>query len=198
MSEELDLLVLAAFEPELSGVSTRARAAVGVGLSAAGGGTARALLEHRPKRALLVGTCGAYPGAGLALLDVVVAQRVHLVEPAVVEGRAAFAPSSALAIEVASLDVGARRVDVATTLAVTTDDALARALRDASGCDVEHLEAHAVAVACAAAGVELAIVLGVANIVGAGARDEWRAHHAAASEAVARVVNRLGARAGSG
>jgi hypothetical protein len=76
-----------------------------------------------------------------------------------------------------------RRVDVATTLAITTDDVLASRVADAYGCEVEHLEAFAVASACARERVPMAAVLAVANRVGSRARDEWRRHHGAAGKA---------------
>src|SRR5260370_13344020 len=92
---------------------------------------------------------------------------------------------------------GARRVSVATTLAVTVDDGVATQMARATSAHVEHLEAHAVATACAVRGVVFSAVLGVANIVGAQAREQWRANHRRASEAAARHLLRwleLGAR----
>jgi nucleoside phosphorylase len=83
---------------------------------------------------------------------------------------------------------GARAVDVATTLSITTDDALARRVGEALGCEVEHLEAFAVAAACSAERVPVIAVLGVANRVGSAARDEWRRHHASAGKAATDVV----------
>jgi hypothetical protein len=89
---------------------------------------------------------------------------------------------------------GARPVDVAATLAITVDDAAASSLRQRTGGSVEHLEAFAVAMACRRAQRRFVAVLGVANAVGARAREEWKAHQAAASEAAAGVVARwLGA-----
>jgi nucleoside phosphorylase len=81
-----------------------------------------------------------------------------------------------------------RRVGVATTLAITTDDALADRVAETLGCEVEHLEAFAVAGACALAGVPMAVVLGVANRVGSRAREEWLRHHPAAGKAASDVV----------
>ena len=83
----------------------------------------------------------------------------------------------------ASAGAGGRSVDVATTLGVTTDDALAEALARGARCEVEHLEAFAVAAACAAASVPFAAVLGVANMVGSQGREQWRKNHRAASDA---------------
>ena len=222
----LDVLLLAAFHPELAalrphlaasadglagrigGLEVAARA-VGIGLPAAAVGAAARVATMTPRAVVLVGTCGAYPGRapgeGPAIRDVVIARRVRLVEPAVVEGRAAFPDPMSLVTEAstpisAALAAPASRAggradeasvahaDVATTLAVTTDDALATRIARETGCDAEHLEAYAVAVACGAQGVPFAAALGVANVVGARARDEWRVNHRVAADAAIALV----------
>ena len=70
----------------------------------------------------------------------------------------------------------------------SSDLALANRVGDALECEVEHLEAFAVATACARARVPLAVVLGVANRVGSRAREEWLHHHQAAGKASTDVV----------
>jgi nucleoside phosphorylase len=197
------ILVLSAHPPELSGLrallgddlrgtsgdlSVVGRT-VGIGLVAAAAGAAAALEAFQPRAVILVGTCGAYQGRGISTGEVVVGRRVCLASTAVVEGRGAF-PGPML-VET-DLDgplsegvgqKGVRRADVATTLAVTTDDRLAATVSDGLRCDVEHLEAFAVARACAEKGVPLAVVLGVANMVGSSARAEWQMNHRAAGDA---------------
>jgi nucleoside phosphorylase len=141
---------------------------------------------------VLVGTCGAYEGSGLRIGDVVAAKTVCLADGGVAEGRAAFPEIMRQRLDLspdmrASLTAaGAREARVATTLGVTTDDACAHRLAECG--EAEHLEAFAVASACAAAGVPLAIVLGVANTVGASGRAEWRANHARAGLAATEQV----------
>jgi nucleoside phosphorylase len=89
----------------------------------------------------------------------------------------------------ASLLRGAlHEVAVATTLAITIDDAVAETLSQSVDADVEHLEAFGVAAACARRGVAFGAVLGVSNIVGSTARAEWRAHHESAGHGAAAVV----------
>jgi nucleoside phosphorylase len=83
---------------------------------------------------------------------------------------------------------GGRGTDVATTLGVTVDDRAAGELARATGAGAEHMEAYGVAAACAAVGVPFAAALGVANAVGARAREQWRAHHRDASAAASGVV----------
>ena len=205
------VLVLAAFEPELAtmrGALDRqgsvtggvpvALHAIGIGLSAAAAGAALRLCEHRPRLAILVGTCGAYAGSGLSVGDCVVARRVHLVEPCALPElgglmqlptppmRVAFDTDRATSAGLQS--VGAAAGDLATTLGVTVDDRAADAIARATGAHVEHMEAHGVGAACEAVGVPFAAVLGVANVVGSGAREQWRTHHREAAAAANRLV----------
>jgi nucleoside phosphorylase len=209
--ERCDVLILAAFDPELAplrpvlgehmggrvGEAVVVARAAGVGLSAAAAGAATHIEEVKPRVVVAVGTCGAYVGSGLAVGDVVVARRIRLVDAAVTQGLAEFPKPMSTAIDVGvamargiGVATGARIADVATTLAVTVDESTAARIAHASGADVEHLEAHGIATACASRGVPFGAVLGVANVVGARAREEWRAHHRAASQAAADAVLR--------
>jgi nucleoside phosphorylase len=205
-----DILLLAAFHPELAplratlGDALRARVGrldvaarvVGIGLPMAAAGAATQLGEMQPRLALLLGTCGAYGGTGISVGDVVAASRVRLVAPSVVDGLAQFPePMSVLTeADVSTRDAlvraGARPGDVATTLAITVDDAAADRVARSTGTHAEHLEAYGVAAACAARGVPFGAALGVANRVGSRARDEWRTHHRGAAEAAVAVALR--------
>jgi nucleoside phosphorylase len=206
MSTQCDFLVVAAFPPELLGLrkvlgdGLRGRigtkevcaVSVGVGLVRAGCGTVAALQTYRPRAVVLVGTCGAYGHSGLHKGDVVVARSTRLIEPAVLEGRAAFPAVAAseldasIALADAIAGTSAPVVDVVTTLAVTIDDELSRALGRYG--DVEHLETFAVAYACESGRVPFAAVLGVANGVGSIGRTEWASNHEAAGMAAAAFV----------
>jgi len=207
-ADRCDLLVVAAFAPELEGLQailgssmcaevgglTVLARPVGIGLVASASGTATRLETHAPHAVVLVGTCGAYPGSGLAIGDIAVVRTVALVEPAVLEGRSAFPePMSArvdphAAMTAAIATAGGSIVDAATTLAVTTDDALAASLARRGA--VEHLEAFAVATACAAKNVPFAGALGVANVVGSQGRLQWRENHASAGHAASTFIAR--------
>jgi nucleoside phosphorylase len=211
----LDVLVLAAFAPELThlraslgfgaggdgdtarvGAISVALGLAGVGALAAAAGATTLVIEHAPRAVVLVGTCGAYAGAGLAVDDVVVSRRLCLVDPSSLDDKTQFPPPMASALEAsdalasALARVGARPARVATTLAITVDDALAALIEERAGVDVEHLETHGVALACAARGVPFAAVLGVANPVGARGREEWRARHRGAEAAAGECVMR--------
>jgi futalosine hydrolase len=206
----VDLLVLAAYAPELggmrrllgeqlygnvSGVVVSCKA-VGVGIPNAAAGTTARLLQLRPRAAILVGTCGAYPSAGLSIGDAFVVRRAHLVDGSEVEGRGAMPDPMARSVEcnaMISLGLGAGKtpnVDAANTLVVTTDDVLAAQIGPATGCALENLEVFAFANACALQSIPFAAVLGVSNRVGSTGREEWRAHHKAASTAACEIVNR--------
>jgi futalosine hydrolase len=214
MANPCDLLIVAAFPPELLGLDAAAcsraaglavaTCAVGVGMLAAGVGAAAQIEATKPRAVLLTGTCGAYPGAALHLNDVVVARTVMLVEPAVEEGRAAFPAIMARSVDThegmrrALVGAGAPVADVATTLAITTDDALAGALGRLTGASVEHLEAYGVAVACEAQKIPFVAVLGVANPVGSGGRAAWLAGHQVATQAVNALLLRWLADGGAG
>ena len=206
----VDLLVLAAYAPELtamrrllgeqlfgnvSGVVVSCKA-VGVGLPNATAGTTMRLLQLRPRAAILVGTCGVYPGATPPMGDAVVARRTVLVDPIEVEKRGAMPDPMSRSLEcnaMIALGLGNGRaptLDVANTLVVTTDDALSIQVGASCGCAVENLEAFGVANACALQNVPFAAVVGVSNKVGSTGREEWRAHHKPAALAACEVVNR--------
>lgn len=190
----MKFLVVAAWEPELAAFRARAGTiaaadivieTLGVGLVEAAIAMTRCIERHRPAAALLLGTCGAFT---LPVGTVVTASKVHLASGGITDGAAALpAPMPATAsfddeLHAALAREGAKSVQIANTLGITIDDALASRLA-ASG-DVEHLEAFAFARACAAAGataIPCGAVLGVANVVGARGRAEWLANHDTAS-----------------
>jgi nucleoside phosphorylase len=210
----LKLLVVAAWEPELSryrewlaqlplGIEL-VLDTLGVGLVEASIAMTRCVAREEPTAALLLGTCGAF-GTALAVGSVVSGAGVRLVDASVIDGMAALPgpmPVEALfdrGLHDALVGAGARSVQIANTVGITTDDGLAARLprageASAAAADVEHLEAFAFARACAVAGIPCATALGVANVVGSTGRAEWLAGHARASQEAADVAWRaLGA-----
>lgn len=201
-------LIVSAFAPELApfrpddhgrialdatGRDVRAHA-VGIGPVDAALGSARALAHFEPSFVVFSGTCGAYPGSGLRVGDVVVARAARFGDGALALGLGAMPEVQRRLLEPdrAWIDpfarAGARPEGVLTLASITTDAGLAAALARESGCACEHLEAFSVAAACDAASVAWACVLGVANLVGPGARAEWLRHHHEASRLAADVV----------
>lgn len=184
------------FAAELYGLRVAA-ADVGVGLLAAGAGTARKLALHAPRAAVLVGSYGAYPGAAAHVPGrVLVPSRLCAVDSAELAGTAAFpqamqtrletdaAFSAALAVHGTDVARGA----LAVTLGITTDDALAAELARRSGCEAENMEALAVGLACRDAGATFGAVLGCSNAVGAQGRQQWLEHRALAARESAGLV----------
>ncbi len=93
------------------------------------------------------------------------------------------------ALRAALVAQGFISVEVATTLGVTVDDQAAARLT-LTGVEVEHMEAFSVASVCGGVGVPFVAVLGVSNVVGSSAREQWRANHGSASRAAAGVIVR--------
>ncbi|CAN5916875.1 hypothetical protein BH11MYX4_BH11MYX4_63150 [soil metagenome] len=190
----MKFLVVAAWEPELARFRERAGAApidgvelvletLGVGIVEASLGMTRCVVRHTPEVALLIGTAGALPRAdALGIGQVVVASAVRLVDAGILDGRAELPPPmpATARLDGAVHDVlvarGVKSVQIANTVGITVDDALAARL-GAGDDHVEHLEAFAFARACAASSVRAGIVLGIANGVGARGHAEWLANH---------------------
>lgn len=215
-----DVLILAAHELELAGVRTWlgpslagkqhgrwiACESVGVGMPAAAVGTMHALRTTRPRAVVLLGSCGVYAAREARLLSPAVPRVVQLVDAASVARQAALpAPMPVKASAHARLSAGlargsrdAVRGSAATTLGITTSDALARKLARASGCAFENLEALAVALACQREDVPFAALLVVTNVVGRQGRRQWLAHCAAAAERGGHLIERWLARGAPG
>jgi nucleoside phosphorylase len=211
VSAPCDVLILAAFDPELAplrsalgkemrgniGGNIAIARVMGVGLPAACVGAANELDAPKPRAVVAIGTCGAYASSRLAAGDVVIARRIRLVSPSVLESLSEFPEPMQITVDAhvrladsISRTTGVRAADVATTLAITTDDATAARIAQSTGAHVEHLELYGAAVACAARAIPFGAVLAVANVVGASGREEWRRHHDEASVAAAGVVVR--------
>ncbi len=184
----VDILLLAAHPPEFVGLRPHigdqlsgflrglyvVAKTIGVGMAVSGAGTANRIHQLNPRAVILIGSCGIYPGPHeYRPLDIVVASRCHLFDPSVAAGKSEF-PEPMQTVLAASAGPRARHVAVATTLAITTDDAVARAVHPATGFEAENLELFPVALACRAADVPFAAILGVTNVVGSAGRDDWR------------------------
>jgi nucleoside phosphorylase len=206
-----DLLILAAHAPELLGLrealgTTLAGvvdglrvvcATVGVGLPAAAAGTMRHVRDARPRAVLLLGSCGLYPRrTAWKPLQAVLPKTIQLVDSTVLAHKAAFPAPMQLVLEtdraladgLAEAEPSALRGAVANTLGITIDDQLAGRLGRKTSCCAENLEAFSVAVACAARDLPFAAVLVTTNVVGSGAREQWRKHQRKAAERGARLV----------
>lgn len=188
------ILVVAAVAEELGDLDG---VALGVGPLRAAAAMARVLVEQAPSGVLLVGSAGAYPGGPL-VGAVVTGGRLGWCDGATAVGAAytPLAPPPMVGDAALMQRLGLPRVAVLTVPAITTDPAMVAALAGCAGGPwaVEHLEAAAVALACASAGVPFACALGIANRVGPEAHAEWRANRGAA-EVGARDAARRASRA---
>lgn len=188
----MNLLCVSAFEPELTrfrelAPSWIAMEPAGIGLVDCAIATAELLARHSPAEAIFLGTCGS-ARADLAIGDVVVASSVSLFAGPGAElvGETDVVVPMSARLRDALVAAGATPVTVATTVGVTVTDDLARDVAGAG--DVEHLEAYAFVRACVRARIACAVVLGVANAVGAKGRAEWRANHVRASALAAETL----------
>lgn len=164
--------------------------ALGVGVVAAAAGAGRFLAEARPDAVVMIGTAGAYPG-GPRIGAVVAASAFALVSgtAALGLGYVPRAPGPIPADAGLLARLGLPTARVVTAHAITTDVALAR--RHAEHGEVEHMEAYAVAWACAEAGVVFTAVLGITNDVGPDAHGQWLHHRIAMQRAAQLSVERL-------
>lgn len=181
--------------------SIRART-LGVGPVEAALGAADALAsppgEPPADAAILLGTCGAFPGAGLSIGGAVLVERSLLTSSDAAAGLAYVpAPAAALSRSEEGLlrrlsdATGLRRVGCVTVAAITRDADHATALARHTECEVEHLEAHAFLRAAERARIPAACLLGVANDVGPDGHEQWRAHAEAASTAALAALDRF-------
>jgi nucleoside phosphorylase len=208
----VDVLVLAAHAPEFVGLRPHigdslngtigtcmvVAKTVGVGLAVAGSATATRISQLAPRVVVALGSCGIYPGPNAYRpLDIVIPSRLSLFDPAVAAGKAAFPePMQTVLDPDPQLSAGLLRAvparghqcNVATTMSITTDDAIARAVHGATGIEAENLELFPIALACRAANIPFAAVLGVTNMVGSTGRQDWRQYQRDAAIAAAEVI----------
>lgn len=194
------ILLSAAVDDELLPFRDRLGGMKGIRLQATGVGPVEAALgavealKKNTSLAILVGTCGAFPGAELRVGQAVCVESAILSASDVGAGRS-YIPAPAQILSraderlVASLaEAGLPRVGCVTVPAITRDRAAAAALAAQSGMEVEHLEAHAFLRAAERLGVPAACVLGIANFVGPTAHEEWKANATSASSAAAEAL----------
>jgi futalosine hydrolase len=145
---------------------------------------------------MFVGTAGSYPGRrpDFALTGVVAARRLFLWADGVATGDAYLPPAlpatqeSTVALRRVAAASGLLLADVACPLAITSRPAPVKRDSRAPACDVENLEAFAVARAAAAAGLPFAAILGISNAVGPSAHATWKRNATRAAAAACRAA----------
>jgi futalosine hydrolase len=196
-------LVLAAWSPELAELRRLSKRkltnklvarAAGVGLVEAAIGTTAAIAEVSPDAVMFIGTAGIYSGRrpDLSLAGVVAARRLLLAADGVATGDAYLPPAlparqeTTLALRRIAAAAGLLLADVACPIAITSrSPALGHG---ATSCDVENLEAFAVARAAATAGLPFAAILGISNPVGPFAHAAWKRNATRAAAAACRAA----------
>lgn len=206
-----DVLIMAAHAPELVGLRPHLKEqlmrevaglfvvakTIGVGMGVAGVGAANRLHQLSPRCVILLGSCGVFPGAGdYKPLDIIVPDRCHLLDHAATAGTSEFPGPMQTTLDchrgiserLVSAGTDCRLAPVATTMAITTDDPTARGVHGATGFHGENLELFPVALACHAAKIPVAAVLGVTNLVGSTGRKDWAAYQRDAAIRAAEVI----------
>ena len=189
-------LVLAAIASELGNISDRAVVThtLGVGIVEAALSLSDTSLTRPWSSVWLLGTAGAYGSDGLEIGSVVAADR-HVWVPQAGGSHAGYLPAPVPTIAEPSLppvDFGALpMVGCATTPTVTTDPNLAGAIARDHDVAVEHLEAFAIARWCETRHIPFAAVLGISNIVGPDAHQEWTSNRDGAEAAARQSLIKL-------
>src|SRR5690606_15067952 len=104
--------------------------------------------------------------------DVIVGSVFHLVDLGVLQGSSTFPqpmqtevrPHPTMSVGISAAAPRARQVAIASPLAETTEDTISARIPALTGCEVENLEAFAVAQVCSMAQVPFAAVLGVSHV----------------------------------
>lgn len=202
-------LVISAWPPELAflesartdfSMARRARvtlASVGMGLVDAGIGTTRMLAEHKPDLLVFLGTAGVYPEheETFPLGDPVVVEEISLL-PEILPGKHAYLPSAMPSKVAASAPLvrafrratGLLGANVACPLGITRSAQAARSAGRLADCELENLEAFAVARAATAAEIPFVAILGVSNRVGPAGHREWKMYAASAAANACRAA----------
>ncbi len=210
-NERVDVLIFAAHGPDLRGLRPHlgdrmsgnlrglhvAAKTVGVGMAVAGGSAAKRVFQLLPRAVIHLGTCGIYPGLPqYRPHDVLVANKLQLVDSGVASGKAAFPDPMQtsltchpmLAAGLAGTGQRTHAIGLGSPLATTIDNDFAGQVPDALGCHAENLEAFAIGHACQLAQVPFTSVLGAAHMVGSGAYDDWLQYEREATIAAAEVI----------
>ena len=161
-------------------------AIVGVGKAAAAMYTTELLLRARPPWVLLIGVCGAYPGAGLDVGALCLVDEDSLADEGVALADEEFLPLATLGLgdtgpfatdrprtQAAASRLGVPIVRGATVSACSGHDALARALAARTGAQIETMEGAAVLQVCQHLGVPVVQLRCVSNRTGARERGGW-------------------------
>ena len=149
----------------------------GVGLVEATIGTLNMIAIYEPDEVVYIGTCGAYPGSGLEIGEMVSGAVVNIGSGDTVTGKMrmpSLLPSEVMcSAELLREFVDLQEKRVVCTFGVTEDNELAVSL--ASLGDVENLELFSIVQAVGS--ISVVGLLGVTNIVGENGGKEWQENY---------------------
>ncbi|MAE68957.1 MAG: hypothetical protein CME06_00650 [Gemmatimonadetes bacterium] len=188
------VLVIAATPSELRelGSGPWSVLTLGVGLVEAALALADAA-DSLPTQAWLIGTAGAYPGSGLEIGQVVMADSYRFASAAAVQGRAHL-PDAQPTVASPPAPAHTAPPDYPRVATLTTPS-LTLAPRNAAFlgrlAQVEHLELFAAARWAERAGIEFGALLGISNEVGPSGHEQWLRFHHQAEAAAARALRAL-------
>jgi nucleoside phosphorylase len=183
------------FDADVRGVHVTAKV-VGVGLVAAGTSAAKRVFQLDPMAVVHVGTCALYPGSDHAPGDVLVAERIDLVDHAVASGVASFPDPMQLSVSttqmltrgIAAARARVQTIALASCLADSIDERITLERKTQLGVMAENLEAFAIAHACRLAEVPFTSVVAPTHVTGPNGRAERQTFERQATLAVAEVV----------
>ncbi|MHC4729690.1 MAG: futalosine hydrolase [Planctomycetota bacterium] len=147
-----------------------------------------ALADPTPRKIVVCGVGGAYPGSGLAVLDVTCAETETYADLGA-ESPDGFLDMEALGFPVVndhynrlplSLFPAEKRVPYVTTTTCTGTDATARKIVERTGGAVESMEGAAIVHVALKHGLEVGELRAVSNLVGDRDRKAWKVRDAAA------------------
>ncbi|MCB0359859.1 MAG: hypothetical protein KDD44_09490 [Bdellovibrionales bacterium] len=197
------VLILAAFEPELTPLRQLEAAhpslslhSVGVGMVEAALGTTRllaALPDVSNTEVLFIGSAGAL-SPELQLLTPVVASFAALGDPSLARGESYLpdiCPTTFPANELSSLPfLGISRCGIATPASISATESLAALLQEQTKASAENLELFGVATACASFGVPWSALSVITNHVGPAAHQQWKQNMPRAAEITAELISK--------
>ncbi len=162
---------------------------IGVGKAVAAMRATELLVSQRPAWLLLVGVCGVYPGAGLAVGDLCVVGEDRLADEGVGLAGGEFRGIAAMGLgdegpfrgdedrgRALAVRLGIREVAGATVSTCSACDERSRALAGRSGAAVETMEGAAVMMVCQHLGVPAVQLRAVSNRTGEREAAGWDLH----------------------
>jgi len=196
-----ELLIVAAFEPELEFFGPELRCAsalTGIGSITAAARMGNILCERKPKRVLFVGSAGCRKNAA-ALLSFVSATESKLADLALAENQA-YLPAAATLNYAADktfadrlLSISPKPISAAVYSAagISRGAECAEKLSRFADASFENLELFGVAAACAEHGIPWNAFCCVTNSLGPGSHEEWKSNFREAAKRTAELLSEL-------